>query len=113
MTASHHLGYIIQRGFSLLHGYQQHPLCPENKKVPAIARTPLVFCGPSYNGLLAPLPLPMIREITNKMMKITNKILAIPAAPAAIPPNPKMAAMIATTKNITVQRNIALSFRMI
>jgi hypothetical protein len=54
----------------------------------------------------------MIREITNKIMKITNKILAILAAPAAIPPNPKMAAMIATTKNITVQRNIALSFRM-
>jgi len=35
-----------------------------------------------------------------------NKTLAIPAAPAAIPPNPKIAAIIATTKNITVQRNI-------
>jgi len=32
--------------------------------------------------------------------------LAIPAAPAAIPPNPNMAAMIATIKKITVQRNM-------
>ena len=39
-----------------------------------------------------------------------NNTLAIPAAPAAIPPNPKIAAIIATTKKITVQRNIILSF---
>jgi hypothetical protein len=30
------------------------------------------------------------------------------AAPAAIPPNPKIAAMIATTSRITDHRNIAL-----
>ena len=35
-----------------------------------------------------------------------NKNLAIPAAPAAIPPKPKIAAIMATIKNITVQRNI-------
>lgn len=40
-----------------------------------------------------------------------NKILAMEAAPAAIPPNPKIAAMIATTRNITVHRNITVSFR--
>jgi hypothetical protein len=35
-----------------------------------------------------------------------NKILAIPAALAAMPPNPKIAAIIATTKKMIVQRNI-------
>ena len=35
-----------------------------------------------------------------------NKILAMDAAPAAIPPNPKIAAMMATTRKITVQRSI-------
>ena len=39
-----------------------------------------------------------------------NNTLAIPAAPAAIPPNPKIAAIMATTKNITVQRNIVKKF---
>ena len=32
------------------------------------------------------------------------------AAPAAIPPNPKSAAISATTKNIKVQRNISSSY---
>jgi hypothetical protein len=36
-----------------------------------------------------------------------NRIFAIDAAPDATPPNPKMAAIIATIRNITVQRNIA------
>jgi len=36
----------------------------------------------------------------------------MPAAPAAIPPKPNIAAIIATTKNITVQRNIGLRFKM-
>lgn len=35
---------------------------------------------------------------------------AIPAAPAARPPNPKMAAINAMTKKITIQRNIVLGF---
>ena len=39
-------------------------------------------------------------------MKMKNKILAMEAAPAATPPNPKIAAIIATIRNITVQRSI-------
>jgi hypothetical protein len=46
----------------------------------------------------------------NNTRKIKNITLAIEAAPAAIPPNPKMAAIIATTRKITVQRNIVRSF---
>lgn len=41
-----------------------------------------------------------------------NKILAIEAAPEAIPPKPKIAAMIATIRKITVQRNIVFEFRL-
>lgn len=40
-----------------------------------------------------------------------NKILAIEAAPAAIPPNPKTAAIMAIIKNVTVQRNIIVDFK--
>lgn len=40
-----------------------------------------------------------------------NRIFAIEAAPAAIPPNPKTAAMMATIRNVTVQRNIMVEFR--
>jgi len=35
------------------------------------------------------------------------------AAPAAIPVNPKTAAMMATTRNMTVQRNIKINFWLI
>jgi len=56
-----------------------------------------------YNGLLNP---PAIRDNTNNTMKMKNRILAIEAAPAAIPPNPKIAAIIAMTRKIIVQRNI-------
>jgi hypothetical protein len=42
----------------------------------------------------------------NNTIKIKNRILAMPAAPAAIPPNPNIAAIIATIKKMTVQRNI-------
>jgi hypothetical protein len=56
-----------------------------------------------YNVLLER---PKISDRTNKTRNIKNKILAIPAAPAATPPNPKIAAMIATIRKITVQRNI-------
>ena len=41
-----------------------------------------------------------------------NKILAIEAAPEAIPPKPKIAAIIATIRKITVQRNIVFEFRL-
>ena len=58
------------------------------------------------------LPLrPTIKLSTKRIRKMKNKILAILAAPAAIPPKPKIAAIIATTKKITVQRNITLSFK--
>jgi hypothetical protein len=40
-----------------------------------------------------------------------NRILAIPAALAAMPPNPKIAAIIATTRKIIVHRNIIISFK--
>jgi len=36
--------------------------------------------------------------------------LAIDAAPAAIPPKPKIAAMIAITRKMIVQRNIIINF---
>ena len=39
-----------------------------------------------------------------------NNILAIEAAPAAIPPKPNTAAIIATIKKMTVQRNIVVDF---
>ena len=45
-------------------------------------------------------------DIRNKTIKMKNRILAMEAAPAAIPPKPKMAAIIATTRNMTVQRSI-------
>jgi hypothetical protein len=53
---------------------------------------------------------PVKREITNKTKKTKKRILAILAAPAAIPPKPNTAAIIATIKNITDQRNIILKF---
>ena len=43
-------------------------------------------------------------------MKMKNNIFAMEAAPAAIPPNPNIAAMMATTKKISAQRNISNSF---
>lgn len=53
--------------------------------------------------------LPKSKLSTNNTKKIKNKILAIPAAPAAIPPKPNIAAMMATIKKMTVQRNIVKS----
>jgi hypothetical protein len=55
--------------------------------------------------------LPKIRLRMNRTRKIKNKIFAILAAPAAIPPKPKMAAIIATIKKITVQRNITFNLK--
>ena len=52
-------------------------------------------------------------ETRNRTMKMKNKILAIDAAPAATPPNPKIAAIIATTRKITVQRNIIFRFSLL
>jgi hypothetical protein len=53
---------------------------------------------------------PNTRDSTKSTKKIKNKTFAIEAAPAAIPPNPKIAATIAIIRNVTVQRNIRLSF---
>jgi hypothetical protein len=47
-----------------------------------------------------------MRESKNRTIKMKKRIFAMPAAPAAMPPKPNMAAMMATTKNMTVQRNI-------
>ena len=58
---------------------------------------------------------PLLPNINDKINNTTNrkkKNLAIPAAPAAIPPKPNIAAMIATTKNINVQRNIGIVLMM-
>jgi len=65
-----------------------------------------------YTSSATPLPLPAIKLSTNNTRKIKNNTLAIPAAPAAIPPNPKIAAIIATTRKIIVQRNISLIFKL-
>jgi hypothetical protein len=56
------------------------------------------------------LDLPKKSETMNSIRKMKNKTLAMEAAPAAIPPNPKIAAMIATTRKITVQRSIVFCF---
>ena len=50
------------------------------------------------------------KEIRNKTIKMKNNTFATEAAPAAIPPNPNIAAMMATTKKISAQRNISNSF---
>ena len=55
--------------------------------------------------------LPNIKDNKKSTIKMKNKIFAIEAAPDAIPPKPNIAAMMATTKNITVQRNISFKFK--
>ena len=54
--------------------------------------------------------LPKIKDNKKRTIKMKNKTFAMEAAPDAIPPKPKIAAMMATTKKITVQRNISLDF---
>lgn len=55
--------------------------------------------------------LPKIRLSTKSTRKIKKRIFAILAAPEAIPPKPKMAAIIATIRKITVQRNITFNLK--
>ena len=50
--------------------------------------------------------LPRISETKKSTIKIKNKIRAIFVASPAIFPNPNMAAIIAITRKINVQRNI-------
>lgn len=66
----------------------------------------------NYRSSATPLLLPEMRLRTNNTRKIKNRILAMLAAPAATPPNPNMAAIIAITKKITVQRNITFNFKL-
>ncbi len=47
---------------------------------------------------------------TNNTRKMKNRALAIEAAPSAMPPKPNIAATIATTKNVTDQRNMIFVF---
>ena len=55
--------------------------------------------------------LPNIKDNKKSTIKMKNKIFAIEAAPEAIPPKPNIAAMMATTKKMTVQRNISFRFK--
>ncbi len=55
---------------------------------------------------------PKMMDNKNRTRKMKNNILAIEAAPAAIPPKPNTAAMMAITRNTTVQRNIKNNFRL-
>ena len=54
---------------------------------------------------------PKMSDKRNRTIKIKNRILAIEAAPAAIPPNPNTAAIMATIRKVTVQRNILYNFK--
>jgi hypothetical protein len=81
---------------------------PEHKKAGTKAPAYMIF---SRDHTLVALR-PNSSDTINRTRKIKNRILAMDAAPAAIPPNPKIAAMIATIRNITVQRNIVYSFRL-
>lgn len=54
---------------------------------------------------------PVNRDIRKSTIKMKNNILAMEAAPAAIPPKPKTAAIIATMKKISAQRNIWSVFK--
>jgi hypothetical protein len=55
--------------------------------------------------------LPNRSERINKTIKIKNNTLAMEAAPAAIPPNPKIAAIMATIRNVTVHLSITHQFK--
>ena len=64
----------------------------------------------SFVGYQTLLRLPPIKDSRNSTIKIKNRTFAIDAAPAAMPKKPKIPAMIAMIKKITVQRNICVNF---
>ena len=51
---------------------------------------------------------PAIKAIKKRTINTKNNIFAIDAAPAAIPVNPNNAAIIATIKNMSAQRNMTV-----
>lgn len=55
--------------------------------------------------------LPKINDKRKSTIKMKNKTFAIDAAPAATPPNPNIAAIMAMTKKMIVQRNISLGLK--
>ena len=61
-------------------------------------------CEKSYIVLLRPTK----RLIKKRTMKIMKQILAIPAEAAAIPPKPRIAAMIAITRNTQAYQSMQL-----
>jgi hypothetical protein len=68
----------------------------------------IMIC-PTLESMLIYFPkifLPNIMAKRNSTIKMKNRTFAIEAAPAAIPVNPKIAAMIAITKNITAYLSI-------
>ena len=54
--------------------------------------------------------LPLINESRNNTINTKKQTLAIVADIPAIPPKPNIAAMIAITKKVIVQRNIYIRF---
>jgi len=68
------------------------------------------LCLPHHKSPDLVADLPKIKDNKKSTIKMKNKIFAMEAAPDAIPPKPKTAAMMATTKNMTVQRNISFKF---
>ena len=52
----------------------------------------------------------MISVTMNSAMKIKNRTFAMPADAAAIPPNPKTAAISATTRNVSAQLSMVFPF---
>jgi hypothetical protein len=54
--------------------------------------------------------LPKINERMKSTRNMKNRIFAIDVAPAATPPNPNIAAIMAITRKIIVQRNIKKDF---
>jgi hypothetical protein len=53
------------------------------------------------------------KDIKNNTVKITNNTLAMVTTPEAIPPKPKIAVMIAITKNGVVLRNINVNLKVL
>ena len=56
--------------------------------------------------------IPKIRDMTKSIKKTTNNVFTMPADAAATPENPSAAAIIATTRKMTDQVNIGVSFEM-